>query len=123
MNIKSFTEPQRQALLDLATLAMYADGHIAATEDERMVRFLAAMGFETEYDRGKHFDASISRVSRHSGNAAAAGKHALSLAKVFTTRDQRKQALNLLEDLVASDNKVSPQEANFLAALKETLEK
>src|SRR5687768_5260813 len=91
MNLNDFTEAQRQALLDLAMLAMYADGHLAAAEDERIQRLLTAMGFSTDYDRGKHFDASVSRVSRHSATAAAARAHAESLAKTFATREQRRR--------------------------------
>ena len=76
MNIKDFTEPQMQALLDLAMLAMYADGHLASAEDERVHRLLRAMGFATDYDCDKHYDASIARVSRHSQTAESARPHA-----------------------------------------------
>jgi len=34
MNLKDFTEQQRQAVLDLAMLAMYADGHLASAEGD-----------------------------------------------------------------------------------------
>jgi len=122
MNLKNFTEQQQQALLDLATLAMYADGHQAASEDDRIARVLTAMGFTTEYDRGKHFDASISRISRHSNTAAAARAHAVTLTQNFKTRDERKQVLNLLEDLLGSDSKVTPQENNFLSVVRKALE-
>jgi uncharacterized tellurite resistance protein B-like protein len=122
MNLKTFSDQQRQALLDLAMLAMYADGHLAATEDERLVRLLTAMGFTTEYDRGKHFDASVSRVSRHSSTAASARTHALALARKFTSREQRREVQNVLDDLVRSDDKVAPQETNFLSTVREALQ-
>jgi uncharacterized tellurite resistance protein B-like protein len=123
MNLKTFNDQQRQALLDLVMLAMYADGHLAATEDERLVRLLTAMGFTTEYDRGKHFDASVSRVSRHSATASGTRKHATTLAKSFTTPEQRREVQDVLEDMVASDDKVSSQERGFLSAVREVLEK
>src|SRR5687767_13090259 len=123
MNLKSFSDQQRQALLDLVMLAMYADGHLAATEDDRVVRLLTAMGFTTEYDRGKHFDASVSRVSRHSGTAAGARTHATKLAQSFTTREQRREVEDVLEDFVASDSNVAPQESSFLSAVRDALGK
>jgi hypothetical protein len=42
MHLSDFTDEQGQALLVLATLAMYAGGHLAAAEDERVQRLLAA---------------------------------------------------------------------------------
>ena len=122
MNLKNFNDEQRQALLDLVMLAMYADGHLTAVEDDRVARLLTAMGFTTDYDRGKHFDASVSRVSRHSATAAGARAHASELAQQFTTKEQRRDVQSMLEDLVGSDDKVSPQENNFLAAVRAALQ-
>jgi len=121
MNVKDFNEGQRQALLDLATLAMYADGKLTAAEDARLERLLTAMGFTTEYDRNKHYDASVSRVSRHSATAAAARKHAAELAKSFSTKEQRRQAHDIMNDLMSSDGTVEPNESKLLAAVKEAL--
>jgi DUF4097 and DUF4098 domain-containing protein YvlB len=123
MNLKKFTAPQQQALLDLAMLAMYADGHLTFSEDERVLRLLGAMGFETEYDRGKHFDASVSRISRHSVTSDSARAHARTLAKAFTTREQQSQVQAILDDLVSSDSNLSPQEAKFLSVVREALDK
>ena len=122
MNIKDFTEQQLQALLDLVVLAMYADGHLAAVEDARVQRLLAAMGYDSEYDRGKHYDAAVSRVSRHSQTAAAARAHAATLAQSFTTREQRRQAHDVLNDLVTSDSQVAPQESSYLAIVSEVFQ-
>ena len=121
MNVKDFNEGQREALLDLATLAMYADGKLTAVEDERVERLLTAMGFTTEYDRNKHFDASVSRVSRHSATAAAARKHAAELARSFSTKEQRRQAHDIMNDLMSSDGSVEPNESKLLAVVKEAL--
>ena len=123
MNVKKLTKRQQEALLDLAMLAMYADGHLSFSEDERVLRLLGAMGFDTEYDRGRQFDASVSRVSRHSVTAEAARAHARKLAKVFTTPEQQREVQTVLNDLVSSDNDVSPQESKFLSVVKEALDK
>jgi len=104
-------------------LAMYADGHLSFSEDERVLRLLGAMGFDTEYDRGRQFDASVSRVSRHSVTAEATRAHARTLAKVFTTPEQQREVQTVLNDLVSSDNDVSPQESKLLSVVKEALDK
>ena len=53
-DLKTFSSSQQQALFDLLILAMYADGHLAATEDEQQ-------------ERGKH------ESRRGSGNARTLG--------------------------------------------------
>ncbi|HRY49506.1 MAG TPA: TerB family tellurite resistance protein [Candidatus Paceibacterota bacterium] len=123
INIKDLTEQQTQALLDLAMLAMYADGHLASAEDERIHRLLTAMGFATDYDCSKHYDASIGRISRHSQTAAAARTHTATLAQSFTTRDQRRRVLDVLDDLTSSDRSVAPQESSYLAIVREVFQR
>ena len=121
MDLHNFTEPQRQSLLDLAALAMYSDGHLAQAEDERVVKLLSAFGLTTESDRNNYFDASISRIRGHLTTSAGVRAHAISLAQNFSSSDQRHQVSEFLGDLVASDNKVSPQETGFIDVVEEAL--
>jgi len=121
MNIKDFTEAQKQALLDLTMLAMYADGHLAKAEDVRVHRLLDGLGYGTEYDRDKQYDAAISRVSRQALTAAGAKEHAVKLAEVFTVPEQRLKVHELLGDLVTSDSRVSLQEGEFLSVVRDAL--
>lgn len=123
MNIKDFTEQQKQALLDLTIIAMYADGHLTSIEDQRVQRLLGAMGFNTDYDRGKQYDAAISRVSRHSQTAESARLHAAGLAQSFATREQRRLVQGILDEIVTSDGHISLQESSLLSLVREALEK
>jgi uncharacterized tellurite resistance protein B-like protein len=119
--LKNFTEAQRKALLDLAMIAMYADGKLTSIEDERVNRLLTSMGCDTDYDRGRDFDAAISRVSRQVLTAEGARSHAATLAQVFTTREQRQRAYDLMMELITSDNDVTAVEGNLLSVVKEAL--
>lgn len=119
--IKDLTKKQKEALLDLTMLAMYADGHLASAEDARVHRLLETLGHATEYDRNKQYDAAISRITRHALTKASASAHAVTLAEVFTTPQQRLKVHELLNDLIASDSKVSLQEGEFLSAVRDAL--
>ena len=121
MNLDSFSEPQRQALLDLAMLAMYADGHLASVEDERLLRLLTAMGCETPDDCGRHHDASVTRVRRRSHTVEEARGYAQELARQFTTSEQKTRVHEILGEVLSSDNRVAPQEATFLSLVREAL--
>jgi uncharacterized tellurite resistance protein B-like protein len=122
MEIARLTEQQRQDLLDLLILAMYADGHLDLVEDARLERLLASMGVETEYDRGRLLDASVTRLRDYSGSAELARKHAVQLAQSFTDPEQRRGLYQVLEQQVSSDNNVVPAEHEFLSAIRQALQ-
>ena len=123
MNIKDFTGPQKQALLELATLAMYADGHLAGAEDDRVHRLLSTMGFATESEQEQHYDAAVARVRQHCPTVEQSRRRALELAQVFASREQRCLVQKILDDVVTSDSHVALQESGFMAAVREALEK
>src|SRR5690348_14106740 len=114
MEISRFSEQQRQALLDLLILAMYADGRLDLAEDARLQRVLASMGVETEYDRDRILDDSITRLRDHSINSQAARARAIQLAQSFTNAEQCRGVYQLLEQQMNSDNNVAPAEHEFL---------
>jgi hypothetical protein len=117
MDLTDFTQPQQQALLDLLVLAMYADGHLTSAEDQSVQRVLTAMGFESEYDHQRQFDASVTRVRQHSQSAEAAEAHAVELARNFTTDAHRRRVYDLLDGLMGSDSRVSGEERRFLSVI------
>ena len=121
MEISRLTGPQRRALIDLLILAMYADGHLDLGEDARWQRLLAAMGVETEYDRDRELDDSITRLREYSQNPRLARERAVELVRCFKNAEQRRGVYQLLEQQVNSDTKVVPAENEFLAAVREAL--
>ncbi|HEY2083907.1 MAG TPA: tellurite resistance TerB family protein [Verrucomicrobiae bacterium] len=121
MEITRLTEQQRGALLDILILAMYADGRLDLEEDARLNRLLAAMGFETEYDRDRQLDDSITRLREYSQNPQVARTRAMQLAQSFTDPEQRRGVYQLVEQQVNSDNSVVPAEHEFLSAIRQAL--
>src|ERR1700720_3556884 len=103
MEIERLTDKQRNALLDLLILAMYADGHLDLGEDARLQRLLTSMGFDTEYDRDRQLDESITRLREYSQNPRVARERAVQLVKVFTDPEQCRGVLQLVEQQVNSD--------------------
>jgi hypothetical protein len=121
MSFESFTNPQRMALLDLLVLGMYADGHLALAEDNRLNEILTAMGWETAHDRNQQFDAAVTRIRQSSQTADAVAAHATRLAQNFTTQSHRGMVYDLLKDLLSSDQQVVPPESRFLSVVKGVL--
>ena len=81
------------------------------------------MGFDTDYDRSKQYDAAVTRVSRHSGTAESARAYANEQAEVFATHEQRRLVAQALDDIVTSDRHVSDNENSFLSLVREILER
>lgn len=121
MEISRLTDPQRRALLDILILAMYADGRLDLEEDARLNRLLVAMGFETEYDRDRQLDDSITRLRQYSQNPQVARTRAMQLAQSFTDPEQCRGVYQLVEQQVNSDNSVVPAEHEFLSAIRQAL--
>jgi uncharacterized tellurite resistance protein B-like protein len=101
---------------------MYADGHLASIEDSRIQRLLRQMGVETEYDIDQVYDASVSRVSRHSQTHDDATAFASTLAAQFTSPEERNAVMAILNDLLFSDGRVVAKESSYLAIIKTVLE-
>ena len=101
-------------------LAMYADGHLAAAEDERITR--SALGCDDEITRARQYDASVSRISRHSTTRDSARTHSIQLARQFTTPDHRRVVISVLDDMVTSDRNIAAKEGTFLAVVREALQ-
>ena len=121
MEISRLTLQQQAALLEILILAMYADGRLDLEEDARLNRILTTMGVETEYDRDRVLDETITRLRPYSQNAQVSRTHAIQLAKSFTDPEQCRGVYQLIEQQVNSDNNVAPAEHEFLSAMREAL--
>lgn len=121
MEFNGFTAQQKQAVIDLVVLTMYVDRNLAAVEDERIKCMLEAMGFATQYDRAREFDASVTRVRPHSEVPGVARSQAARLAAQFTTPEQRMTVLHAIEAIVSADGSVSPTEIVFLETIMAVL--
>ena len=121
-NITDLNEAQRQALLDLLVLAQYLDRHLESGEDNRVRRLLIALGCETPYDRQRLFDAAVTRVRQYAESPTLARTHAVKLARAFTTQEQCRRVIALLEDLILCDGHTTPEEKQFLDTLRDVFQ-
>jgi 6-phosphogluconolactonase/glucosamine-6-phosphate isomerase/deaminase len=117
-NSTGFSAAQQQALFDLLILAMYADGHLTTFEDKQLQGPLAAMGFVTEPDRQRAFDAAVTRIKPGIQSIWKSKELALSLAGAFTERSGQKQVFSAVEQIMTFDNHVSNWENTLLMELR-----
>ncbi len=119
MNLTGFNDQQKQTLLDLLVIGMYADGNLADAEDAKIEGVLDTINFPSASAREKFIDASFTRARQHLGSPQATREFVADIAKHFPTPDIRRKACNDLEELLSSDNKVVEKESQLLAIVKE----
>ena len=119
MNLTGFTDQQKQTLLDLLVIGMYADGNLADAEEAKIEGVLDTIKFSSESERDRFIDASYTRARQHIGSPQITRDFVADIAKHFPTPDIRQKAYNDLEELIASDNKVADKESALLAIVRE----
>src|SRR5256885_2160355 len=107
MDLTALTHEQKEALLDLLILGMYADHKLASAEDSRIQQILDNLQSESEYERQRISDAAFTRVSRHTSSPDAMCTYVKQLALHFPTPEIRRKACESLNELLSSDNSVS----------------
>jgi hypothetical protein len=122
VNTRGFSDKQKAALLDLLVLGMYQDRHLAAAEDDRIKSLLDSLDLASDYARQQFVDASFARVNKHAQTAEAIRSAVFDCASNFKEEKERRQALEALAELLASDNRVTAEENRFLAIVEEALE-
>ena len=119
MNLIGFNDEQKQTLLDLLIIGMYADGNLADAEDAKIEGVLNAIKFSSESVRDQFIDASFTRARQHLGSPQATRGFVADIARHFPTQEIRQKAYADLEELLSSDNKVVDKESQLLAIVKE----
>lgn len=122
MNFANFTPDQRRALLELALLTQFADGHLAATEDQRLQELLARLGFAGEAAI-RELDAATGRIRRSTGDSAKMAELAGRLAGQFPDHSQKAHVLDWLGGLAESDRHITAGEAEWLTVVREALQR
>jgi len=123
MNISGFSEPQREAFLDLLVLGMYSDHKLTLAEDASVQSVLDGFRCESDYERNKYLDAATARVREKARTEDAARAYAVGLAQKFKSPEHQRTVYEMLERVLASDNAVSARESGLLSVVKEAFQR
>jgi hypothetical protein len=119
MNLTEFTDQQKQALVDLLVLGMYADGNLDFIEDEKARRVLETIQFPSDGDQQRFLDASFARARKYNVSPEATRQYVTQIAKNFSTPAIRRQVYSALEDSLSSDRRLADQECQLLVIVSE----
>jgi len=118
MNLTGFNEQQKQTLLDLLVIGMYANGNLADAKEAKIEGVLKTINFPSETARDKFLDASFTRARQHLGLPQLTRDFVADIANHFPTPDIRQKAYDDLADLLSTDHD-SQKDSQLLAIVKE----
>ena len=119
MDLNAFTDQQKQALVDLLILGMYADGNLDLIEEEKAQRVLDAIRFSSSSARQYFIDASFARARKHGASPESTRQYVADIGKNFPTKELCGQVRAALEESLSSDNQVADRERELLAMVTE----
>lgn len=110
------TQAQREALLDLLIVALYADGLISAEENAQLDGLVAHLKWENPLQRRQYLGLAYARI-RAGLDRGGVGRPALLAGIAARLKDpgMRRQAQRLAADLVEADGPATDSEKLFLA--------
>jgi uncharacterized tellurite resistance protein B-like protein len=119
MNLTEFTDQQKQSLVDMLVLGMYADGHLDLIEDEIARQVLDSIQFSSDSARQYFLDASFARARKQGASAKTARSYVSEIAKSFPTPAMRREVRDALEESLTSDHNLADKEKELLAVVSE----
>jgi uncharacterized membrane protein YebE (DUF533 family) len=117
LGIRTLSPTQQEAILDLTVMAMYVDGHITTSEEERVYRLLRLLGCSSDYDCAQAYDQAVTRVRQHLQSSQTAARHAVALVEKFPLDAEKRLVREVLQDFLACDGSIGAEEGRLLSAL------
>jgi hypothetical protein len=119
MELTGLTDKQKQAVVDLLVLGMYADGNLDLIEDEKARRVLDSIQFSSDSARQYFLDASFARARKHGVSVKTTRTYISEIGKNFPTPEARRLVYTTLEDSLTSDRKMAEKECELLLIVSE----
>jgi hypothetical protein len=119
--IQNMNQKQREALVDLLLLGMFADGSLKVSDDQKLLSVIEEIGWESYQTPDLYFQSAIAKARD------AADTEPGTLARLKKIRDSlasdeiRQQAIERLEKFLSLDGRPGVEESKFLELAKASL--
>jgi len=114
------TQPQREALLDLLVLSIFADTHLSLSEEDTLQARIHGMGWESPKPRDIHFLNAMHAARGAIESPEKTDAFIALRAAAFSSEASRAAALEAIRSVLASDGH-GEKESAFLALLRKHL--
>jgi len=116
--IGGMTQRQREALVDLLLLGMFADQNLKVSEDQKILSVIQEIGWQSYQTPALYFQSAIAKVRDASETNQGTRYRLHKISEALGDPETRALALNHLAKVLAVDEEVDSEETNFLNAAK-----
>jgi hypothetical protein len=117
-----FTQPQREAIVDLLNYCMYADNLVFIAEDRLITDTVSKFDWDSKVPFDQFDVRSIDNARNASENPGYRDKFLASITDRLDTAAVKRRALDLCQELFLADGARSEEEETVLQNLKQLLE-
>jgi hypothetical protein len=115
------TQKQREAVVDLLLLGMFADAPLRVSEDQKLLSVIKEIGWDSYQTADLYLQSAIART-REATDTAGGIKHRLDkIAEELKETELKQQALEYLTQFLGVDGAVDAEESRFLELTKAAL--
>lgn len=114
-------QSEREAIVDLLHLCLYADAHIAVKEGEFLAGVVNSIGWETKSSFTAYEARSIANARAAKGGPELRQEFLAFAASRLTSPASRALAINLCQQLFSSDGSTADRETGLFAEIRSAL--
>lgn len=116
------TQAQREAIIDLLTLAIYTDAHLSLQEDELLESTVATLGWESEFPKQLFIEKAWGIARSAADTAEATASFVQQRAGLFLLAPDQTVVYSLVYQTIAADG-LNAEENAFLKLLNDSFPK
>jgi hypothetical protein len=120
-DLESLTQKQREAVVDLLLLGMFADAPLRVSEDQKLLSVIEEIGWESYQTPDLYLQSAIARARDASDTEGGIKQRLGKIAVELNEMESRQRALDYLTQFLGVDGAVDAEESKFLELTKEAL--
>ena len=114
-------QKQREALVDLLLLGMFADGSLKVSDDQKLRSVIAEIGWESYQTPDLYFQSAIAKARDAADTETGTRSRLKKISEGLASDDARQLALERLQEFLSLDGQPALEESKFLELAKENL--
>jgi hypothetical protein len=114
-------QKQREALVDLLLLGMFADGSLKVSDDQKLLSVIEEIGWESYQTPDLYFQSAIAKARDAADTEAGTLARLRKINDGLANDDIRQQAIGRLEKFLSLDSEPGVEESKFLELAKANL--
>jgi len=114
-------QKQREALVDLLLLGMFADGSLKVSDDQKLLSVIEEIGWESYQTPDLYFQSAIAKARDAADTEVGTLARLRKINEGLASDEMRHRAIERLEQFLSLDGQPGVEESKFLELAKATL--